>query len=79
VFLLLLLVSDLVFALPAALGPLVLATPSGALGIVLRRALDPATWVDPVLVGRPGVALLVLVAWGVGAVAVAARTFRWEP
>lgn len=78
VFLLLLMGSDLIFELPEVLSPLVLATPSGALGIVLRRALDPSTWAGPVLVGRPGVALLVLVAWGLAAVAVAARTFRWE-
>ena len=78
VFLLLLLGSDLIFELPASFGPVVLATPSGALGIVLRRALDPATWGDPVLAGRSGLALLVLVAWGLAAVAVAARTFRWE-
>lgn len=79
VFLLLLLGSDLIFELPSSLGPLVLATPSGALGIVLRRALDPATWAEPVLAGRVGIALVVLVAWGLAAVAVAARTFRWEP
>lgn len=79
VFLLLLMGSDLIFALPDVLDPVVLATPSGALGIVLRRALDPATWADPVLAGRPGVALMVLVGWGLAAVVVAARTFRWEP
>ncbi len=78
VFLLLLMGSDLIFELPEALAPVVLATPSGALDIVLRRALDPATWAGPVLAGRTGVALLVLVAWGLAAVAVAARTFRWE-
>lgn len=79
VFLLLLMGSDLIFELPDVLDPLVLATPSGALGIVLRRALDPAQWEAAVLAGRPGVALLVLVGWGLLAVAVAARTFRWEP
>lgn len=79
VFLLLLMGSDLIFDLPEVLDPVVLATPSGALGIVLRRGLDPATWSDPVLAGRPGIALAVLAAWGVGAVLVAARTFRWEP
>ena len=78
IFLLLLMGSDLIFELPEALGPVVLATPSGALGIVLRRALDPAAWTGPVLAGRPGLALVVLVAWGLLAVAVAARTFRWE-
>lgn len=73
VYLLLLALSDLVFDLPAAAAPFVVATPSGALGVLLRRAL--AGPVDaPVLV-----ALAVLVAWGVAAVAVAARTFRWEP
>lgn len=78
-YLLLLLVSDLVFTLPDQLQPLVLATPSGALGIVLRRALDPATWSTAVLSGRVVLALAVLGAWGVAAVVVAARTFRWEP
>lgn len=79
VFLLLLMGSDLIFDLPDVLDPLVLATPSGALGVVLRRALDPAAWSGPVLAGRAGVGLLVLVAWGLLAVAVARRTFRWEP
>jgi ABC-2 type transport system permease protein len=79
VYLLLLLVSDLVFSLPDALAPLVLATPSGALGIVLRRALDPALWGEPALAGRVGVALVVLFAWGLLALLVARRTFRWEP
>ena len=79
VFLLLLMGSDLIFELPDVLGPLVLATPSGALGIVLRRALDPGQWGQASLLGRPGLALMVLAAWGLLAVAVAARTFRWEP
>jgi len=79
VFLLLLMGSDLIFELPDVLDPVVLATPSGALGIVLRRALDPTQWGEPVLLGRPGLALGVLAAWGLAAVVVASRTFRWEP
>lgn len=64
--------SDLVFDLPAAADPFVLLTPSGALGVVLRRALDGPG-------GATVLALVVLVAWGLLAVVVAARTFRWEP
>lgn len=79
VFLVLLMGSDLVFDLPDALDPVVLATPSGALGVVLRRALDPNTWTDPVLTGGAGAGLLVLLAWGLLALVVARRTFRWEP
>jgi len=73
VYLVLLALSDLVFDLPDAAAPFVVATPSGALGIVLRRALQGTVTV-PVWV-----AVAVLVAWGLLAVVVAARTFRWEP
>lgn len=73
IYLLLLALSDLVFDLPDAAAPFVVATPSGALGIVLRRALQGAVTVPVWL------ALAVLAAWGLLAVAVAARTFRWEP
>lgn len=73
VYLVLVALSDLVFDLPDAAAPFVVLTPSGALGVVLRRALDGPT-AAPV-----AIALLVLVAWGLLAVVVAARTFRWEP
>ena len=73
VYLVLLALSDLVFDLPAAAAPFVVATPSGALGILLRRALD-----GPVEVSA-WIAAAVLLAWGLAAVVVAARTFRWEP
>lgn len=73
VYLVLLALSDLVFDLPDAATPFVVWTPSGALGVVLRRALDGPTAAPVTL------ALAVLVAWGLAAVAVAARTFRWEP
>lgn len=65
--------SDLVFDLPPAADPVIALTPSGALGALLRHGLggDPAS--------GAGIAVVVLVAWGLGAVAVAARTFRWEP
>lgn len=64
--------TDLVFDLPEAAAPFVAFTPSGALGIVLRRGLEGATEVHAL------VALAVLIAWGVLAVIVASRTFRWE-
>jgi ABC-2 type transport system permease protein len=73
VYLVLVALSDLVFELPDAAAPFVVLTPSGALGIVLRRALDGPTTASALL------ALLVLAAWGLFAVAVASRTFRWEP
>lgn len=73
VYLVLVALSDLVFDLPDSLAPVVVLTPSGALGIVLRRALEGPT-AAPV-----AVALLVLVAWGLAGLAVAVRTFRWEP
>lgn len=73
VYLVLLALSDLVFDLPPAATPFVVATPSGALGILLRRALE-----GPVAVPA-WIAAAVLLAWGLAAVAVAARTFRWEP
>lgn len=64
--------TDLVFDLPEAAQPFVALTPSGALGLVLRRALEGPT-------GYPtAVALAVLAAWGALAAAVASRTFRWE-
>lgn len=44
--------------------------PSGALGDALRTAFLDGAW-------APG-ALLVLLAWGIVATALTARTFRWE-
>ncbi len=73
VYLAMVALSDLVFDLPDAMTPFVVATPSGALGIVLRNALDGPTDASV------AVATLVLAGWGLLAVAVAARTFRWEP
>ena len=73
VYLVLVALSDLVFDLPDAATSFVVWTPSGALGAVLRRALDGPTAAPVAL------ALAVLVAWGLAAVAIAARTFRWEP
>jgi ABC-2 type transport system permease protein len=73
VYLAMVALSDLVFDLPAAADPFIVWTPSGALGIALRGALDGAT------AGPVGLALLVLSGWGLLAVAFATRTFRWEP
>lgn len=74
-FLALMVVSGLIFdaaSLPLPLEELGGVLPSGALGDALRAALgDPAR-----LAPRP---LLILAVWGVGAVALAARSFRWEP
>ncbi|MDQ3932140.1 MAG: ABC transporter permease [Actinomycetota bacterium] len=74
-FLLLLLISGLVFdsaALPGPLASLGQALPSGALGTALRAALEGS--------GRFAAGpLAVLMAWGAGAVALAAHSFRWEP
>lgn len=72
-FLALLLVSGLAFdadALPAGLERIAAALPSGALGTLLRCALD-----GHASAGAAGV----LGAWGVVAVLAATRWFRWEP
>ncbi len=75
VFLLLLLISGLVFdpaALPGPLASVGQALPSGSLGTALRAALDvPSHFATG--------SLVVLGAWGVGAGLLAARSFRWEP
>jgi ABC-2 type transport system permease protein len=56
--------------LPAALQPVVLVLPSGALGEAMRSALGS---------GRAdGTAWLVLLAWGAAATALASRFFRWS-
>ncbi len=76
IYLVLLLVSGLTIDLDSLPGPLAHASlflPSGALGEMLRQGLSPSdsvTW---------PAAAAVLVAWGAVAVALAARTFRWEP
>ncbi len=58
---------------PAAMGrfgELASALPSGALGNALRAALQQGQ--------VPGVAVAVLLAWGVGAAALTVRTFSWD-
>ncbi len=75
VYLVLLVVSGLMFSADALPGPMEevgRALPSGALGVVLRDAFGQST-------GNLGLALLVLSAWGLVAAALTARTFRWEP
>lgn len=73
IYLVMIALSDLVLDLPPAADPVLVLTPSGALGILLRGGLDGMS------AGKVGLASLVLGAWGAVAVAVAARTFRWEP
>jgi ABC-2 type transport system permease protein len=73
-FLVLLVVSGVSFAadaLPDGLAAFGRLLPLGALGEVLRTALAGE--------GVAGSAVGVVAAWGVVAVAVASRTFRWEP
>jgi ABC-2 type transport system permease protein len=73
-FLVLLLVSGVTFevgALPRALAALGQALPLGALGTALRAAFAGE--------GLAAGPTAVVVAWGAGAVALAARSFRWEP
>jgi ABC-2 type transport system permease protein len=72
-FLVLLVVSGVSFdaeVLPDALAAVGRVLPVGALGEALRAALEG---------GSPWGPLALVAAWGVAAVAVAARTFRWEP
>ncbi len=73
-FLGLLVISGVTFeaaALPDGLAAIGQGLPLGALGTALRVALDG----DGLALG----AALTVAAWGVGAIAVASRTFRWEP
>jgi ABC-2 type transport system permease protein len=56
---------------PAAVRPVLRALPAGALSDGLRSVLAHSG-------GLPGQDLLVLCLWAVAAIAVAARTFRWE-
>lgn len=76
VYLLLLLISGLTIDLESLPGPLAAASvflPSGALGVLLRDGFaGDGTGLWPV-------AAAVLAAWTVAAVALAVRTFRWEP
>ncbi len=74
VYLILLGVGGVVFPLtkfPAAARPVLLLLPSGALSDALRSVLRYGA-------GLPGKDLLVLAVWAVAAIALAARTFRWE-
>ncbi len=74
VFLGLLVISGVTFradALPDGLAAIGQGLPLGALGTALRAALDGD--------GLAIVATLIVAGWGVGAVALASRTFRWEP
>jgi ABC-2 type transport system permease protein len=76
VYLVLLLISGLTIDLQSLPQPLAAASlflPSGALGTMLRDGFSPtdvALW---------PMATLVLLAWAVAAIGLAARTFRWEP
>ncbi len=56
---------------PAGARPVLLLLPSGAISDGLRSVLRYG-------VGVPGKDLLVLAVWAVAAIAIAARTFRWE-
>jgi ABC-2 type transport system permease protein len=72
-FLLFLLLGDVVLPLdhlPAALAAVARLLPAAALSDVLRASVNGGGDVAP--------AIVVLVAWGVGGVAMAIRTFRWE-
>lgn len=72
-FLVLLVISGATFdadVLPDALAAVGAFLPLGALTQALRAALDGGALLGP---------LLVLTGWGCAAVALAARTFRWEP
>lgn len=74
-YLVLLLVSGVLFARDALPGPLAAlgaVLPSGALATLLRDAMARPAALDPVALG-------LLVGWGVALGALAARTFRWEP
>jgi ABC-2 type transport system permease protein len=74
VYLVLLGIGGIVFPLtkfPASIRPALRLLPSGALSDGLRAALRYGT-------GWSARDLLVLVAWGVISVVIAARTFRWE-
>lgn len=74
-YLVLLVVSGLVFdaeALPGPLESFGRALPSGALGVVLREGVGQAT-------SGVASAFLVLGGWGAAAAVAAARRFRWDP
>ena len=57
--------------LPGPLAALAAALPAAALSDVLRTALGAGA-------GDVGTPLILLVAWAVAALGLAARTFRWE-
>jgi ABC-2 type transport system permease protein len=72
-FLVLLVISGATFdaeVLPDGLATIGALLPLGALTEALRAALDGGELLRPTLV---------LIAWGAGALALAARSFRWEP
>jgi ABC-2 type transport system permease protein len=74
VYLVLLGIGGIVFPLtkfPASIQPVLRALPSGALAEGLRAVLRYGA-------GWPGRDLLVLAAWAVVGIVIAARTFRWE-
>lgn len=58
--------------LPTMVGAVADVLPAAALSDILRAALDAGA------VGDPARALAVLAAWGVAAVALTVRTFRWD-
>ena len=61
--------------LPGALQPVAAALPATALADLLRIALDSGA---AATIRDPTIPLVMLVAWAVGAVALASRAFRWE-
>jgi ABC-2 type transport system permease protein len=72
-FLVLLVVSGVTFeadVLPDGLAAIGRLLPVGALGEALRTAFDG---------GLPWTSLALVAGWGVAAIALATRTFRWEP
>ncbi len=61
--------------LPGVLQPFAAALPANALTDLLRIALDSGAELASASVAN---ALVVLLVWGIGATAIASRTFRWD-